>query len=146
MKNILPKATYFPFLAHMVVSRNCNLNCGYCSEYDKTATPVPVSQLKRQIDLLHKFGLIMLTITGGEPLLHPGLFEVLDYAKGKFLILQMITNGYLLTQQAVEKLDEAHLTIMEISIDGVYPNQITVKALEPLNKSLRWLPGKQNLR
>jgi MoaA/NifB/PqqE/SkfB family radical SAM enzyme len=136
MVSILPGVTYFPFLVHMVITRRCNLACGYCSEYDKTSSPVPLPVLKRQVDRLKQLGACFLTITGGEPLLHPELFDLLNYARGKFLVVGMITNGYLLTEEAVQKMKQAGLSSIQISIDGVNRNNTTLKALKPLKSKL----------
>ena len=129
-------ATYFPFLVHMVITRNCNLSCGYCHEYNKTSLPVSVDQLIRRIDRLKELGTLALTITGGEPLLHPDVLELLGYSRGKFRALGMITNAYLLTEETVAKLNAAGLTSLQISIDGVLPNPVTAKALKPLKNKL----------
>jgi MoaA/NifB/PqqE/SkfB family radical SAM enzyme len=136
MNNFLPSRTYFPFLAHMVVTRNCNLSCAYCNEYKKAALPLPLPRLKRQIDRLRELGTLMLTLSGGEPLLHPEVYEILHYARGKFLATSIITNAYLLNDEAIDKLNAAGLTSAQISIDGVMPNKVTVKALSPLRSKL----------
>jgi MoaA/NifB/PqqE/SkfB family radical SAM enzyme len=120
----------------MVVTKNCNLSCGYCNEYDKTASPVPFVKLKQHIDRLRELGTRILALTGGEPLLHPNVFDILSYTRGKFLTVGMISNAYLLTEETIEKLNVAGLSCMQISIDGVLPNSVTVKALKPLRNKL----------
>ncbi|MBA2542036.1 MAG: radical SAM protein, partial [Deltaproteobacteria bacterium] len=39
-----------PIVAHLIVTRRCNLACGYCFEYDKVSAPVPLAALKQRID------------------------------------------------------------------------------------------------
>jgi MoaA/NifB/PqqE/SkfB family radical SAM enzyme len=142
MNNVFTTNFYFPLLAHMVITRNCNLSCGYCNEYNKAALPVPIDQLKRQVDQLHKLGTLALTFTGGEPLLHPDLCDILRYAKSKFLILGLISNAYLLTENKIEELNAAGLKSLQISIDGLLPNSVTVKALIPLKRRLESIARK----
>ncbi len=62
-----------PLMAHVVVTRRCNLACGYCTEFDATSPPVPLAALKARIDRLAELGTVFVTLTGGEPLLHPDL-------------------------------------------------------------------------
>ena len=142
MNPTLPGKLYFPFLVQMVVTRKCNLACGYCHENDRSAAPVPLAQLKRQVDILCALGTLILTLTGGEPLLHPEVIELLNYAKRKFLAVGMITNAYLLNDAMVEKLNAAHLTSLQISIDGVVPGSMTVKSLKLLRGKLEMIARK----
>jgi len=48
----------------------------------------------------------------------------------------MITNGYLLTQERIQKLNEAGLEYMQISIDNVQPDEISKKSLKVLDRKL----------
>ena len=60
-----------PLLAHVVVTRYCNLECAYCTEYDKVSKPVALETLLGRIDALALLGTQIVTLTGGEPLSHP---------------------------------------------------------------------------
>ena len=64
---------YSPFLAQMVMIRRCNLSCGYCSEFDKTSDPVPFEILEKRLEKLKELGTFGISLTGGEPTLHPDL-------------------------------------------------------------------------
>ena len=44
--------TAHPLLVQIIPIRRCNIDCGYCNEYDKVSPPVPVEVLKRRIDRL----------------------------------------------------------------------------------------------
>src|SRR5688572_10915640 len=48
-----------PFLAQLVVTRRCNLACGYCNEYDDFSKPVPTDVVKARIDHLAKLGTLV---------------------------------------------------------------------------------------
>jgi MoaA/NifB/PqqE/SkfB family radical SAM enzyme len=131
---------YGPFLAHLVVTRRCNLSCGYCNEYDRTSPPVPRELLERRLGKLRELRTWMVCLTGGEPTLHPDLLVILRRMKELgFRRRQIITNGYRLTEQLVEGLNAAGLTDLQISVDGVRPNATTVKVLDPLRKRLELL-------
>src|ERR1700727_427472 len=64
-------STKHPFLVHIIPMRRCNLDCGYCNEYDDVSKPVPLEEMKRRLDLLADMGTSVITIRGGEPLMHP---------------------------------------------------------------------------
>lgn len=51
----------------------------------------------------------------------------------------MISNGFYLDPELIQKLNEAGLQDMQISIDGVKPNDVTVKVLDALKKRLEYL-------
>src|SRR5215213_5400695 len=65
-------------LAHIIPMRRCNLACGYCNEYDKVSDPVPLELMKRRLDKLAALGTSIVTISGGEPLLHPELDDIIS--------------------------------------------------------------------
>jgi MoaA/NifB/PqqE/SkfB family radical SAM enzyme len=128
-----------PVLVQMVVTRRCNLTCGYCNEYDDVSDPIPVERLKRQIDHVAALGTIVLTFTGGEPLLHPQLDELIAYAVSKGLQVTSITNGYPVTRKWIERLNDAGLTFLQISIDNLEPNEVSQKSLSKIQKKLELL-------
>ena len=66
-------STSHPYMAHIVPMRRCNLACTYCNEYDDFSDPVPIAEMERRIDELGRLGTSVITISGGEPLLHPDL-------------------------------------------------------------------------
>src|SRR5258708_5981186 len=70
-------STGHPYMAHIVPMRRCNLACTYCNEYDDFSDPVPVDEMLRRIDHLGRLGTSVITISGGEPLLHPELDQIL---------------------------------------------------------------------
>jgi MoaA/NifB/PqqE/SkfB family radical SAM enzyme len=128
---------YGPFHVQLVVTRRCNLSCGYCNEFDDSSEPVPTAVLKQRIDKIRELGTLALELTGGEPLMHPDLVELVDYATRKgFAQRKMITNAYLLSPEKVRELNRAGLTHMQISLDGAKPNDTTVKVLKPLRPKL----------
>src|SRR5580698_2189781 len=63
-------------MAQIVPMRFCNLSCAYCNEYDKVSKPVPLNEMERRIDHLAALGSSIITISGGEPLTHPDLDEI----------------------------------------------------------------------
>lgn len=128
-----------PLMAHVIVTRRCNLSCGYCTEYDKVSPPVPTDELKARLDRIAALGTVFVTFTGGETLLHPDLVELVRYARALGLTPAMNTNGYLLTRERIVALGQAGLYAMQLSLDNVTPSAISKKSLRPLRGKLRLL-------
>lgn len=128
-----------PLITHVVITRRCNLSCGYCFEYDKVSQPVPLADLKARIDHLAKLGSVFVTLTGGESLLHPDAIELVRYVNERGMIPFLNTNGYLLTRKIIEGLNAAGLYGMQLSIDNATPNAVSKKSLKPLMPKLRLL-------
>jgi MoaA/NifB/PqqE/SkfB family radical SAM enzyme len=132
-------STTHPILAHMVPMRRCNLSCKYCNEYDKTSDPVPFETVKRRIDLLAGLGTSIITISGGEPMLHPQIYEIFAHIRSRGMIAGLISNGYFMTRERIEKLNAAGLEYLQISIDNVTPDEVSQKSLKVLDRYLRYL-------
>ena len=137
---------YRPIMAHLVVTRRCNLSCGYCHEYDKNSPPVETKELMTRIDHLHSLGTIFVTLTGGETLLHPDIVQLVAYVRDRGMIAVMNSNGYLLHRELVEELSRAGLYAMQISIDNVEANDVSKKSLRPLLPKLRILAAHATFR
>ena len=128
-----------PILAQIVPIRRCNLDCGYCNEYDKTSDPVPLATMLRRIDRLAELGTTIITLSGGEPTLHPDLDAIIARIRERGAIATLITNGLLLTPERIERLNRAGLDYLQISIDNARPDEISKKSLQVLDRKLEWL-------
>src|SRR3712207_6801703 len=124
-------------LAHVVPMRRCNLACTYCNEFDKTSEPVPLDEMKRRFDKLAELGTSVVTISGGEPMLHPNIYEIIAYIRSKGMIAGLISNGYYFQPDKIKKLNEAGLDYLQISIDNVIPDEVSKKSLKVLDKKLQ---------
>jgi MoaA/NifB/PqqE/SkfB family radical SAM enzyme len=130
-------STHHPVMAQIVPMRRCNLSCAYCNEYDEVSQPVPLEEMHRRIDALGSLGTSIITISGGEPLLHPELDDVIRRIRKVGAMAGMITNGYLLVPERIKRLNAAGLDHMQISIDNVQPDEISKKSLKVLDKKLQ---------
>jgi len=132
-------STSHPVMAHIIPMRRCNLSCAYCNEYDDVSKPVPVETMYRRLDRLAQLGTTIVTISGGEPLLHPDLDLIIARIRRRGMMAGMITNGYLLTAERIHRLNAAGLDHLQISIDNVMPDDISKKSLKVLDKKLQLL-------
>jgi len=134
--DIINRLLYSPINVQMVVTRTCNLSCNYCNEFTKKPAHVPTSKLKKQITKVNDLGAFSLNFTGGEPLLHPDIFEIIKFSKKYHMRINLLTNGFLLTKESILNLNESGLDGLQISIDGVKPNKNTKKVLKYLKNKL----------
>src|SRR5262249_18621 len=112
----------------------------YCSEYDKISDPIPPEILEGRLRKLKSLGTFGISLTGGEPTLHPQLPDLIRKCRQLgFFRTGMISNGLLLRRELIEALNEAGLQEMQISIDGVEANDATQKVLANLKKRLQSL-------
>jgi MoaA/NifB/PqqE/SkfB family radical SAM enzyme len=93
----------------------------------------------RRVDRLAALGASIITISGGEPLLHPELDGIIRRIRDHGVIPTVITNGYLLTPERIRRLNRTGLHQLQISIDNVLPDEVSKKSLKVLDQKLRWL-------
>src|SRR6195256_918392 len=132
-------STKHPILVHIIPNRRCNLACTYCNEFDDFSKPVPLDEMKSRLDILAVMGTSIITISGGEPLLHPEIDEVIRHIRRRGIIAGMITNGFFLNQERIERLNRAGLEHLQISIDNVTPDEVSKKSLKTLDGRLEML-------
>jgi MoaA/NifB/PqqE/SkfB family radical SAM enzyme len=132
-------STRHPLLVHIIPVRRCNLSCTYCNEFDDFSKPVDTAEMFRRIDRLAELGTAVITISGGEPLLHPELDQIIARMRQRGILAGMITNGYLLTAERIERLNRAGLEYLQISIDNVMPDEVSKKSLKVLDQKLKLL-------
>lgn len=132
-------STRHPVLAHVIPMRRCNLACAYCNEYDRTSDPVPLEEMKRRLDKLAALGTSIVTLSGGEPMMHPDLAEIVRHIRRRGMIAGLITNGYYATPKRIRALNDAGLQYLQISIDNVEPDEVSMKSLRLLERRLGWL-------
>src|SRR5947208_5572984 len=133
--------TAHPLLVQIIPIRRCNIDCGYCNEYDKVSAPVPTDVLRRRIDKLAELGTSVVAFSGGEPMLHPDLDDLIRHIRARGMMAGLITNGYFLVPKRIEALNAAGLAFLQISIDNVKPDQGAKRSLRLLDKKLEALKG-----
>ena len=131
--------TEHPLLVHIVPIRRCNIDCGYCNEYDKVSPPISFDVLTRRIDKLVDLGTSVVAFSGGEPMLHPELDDLIRHIRSRGMMAGLITNGYMLVEKRIKDLNAAGLDYLQISIDNVIPDEVSKKSLKVLDAKLQLL-------
>ena len=132
-------STKHPILVHIIPMRRCNLACTYCNEFDDSSEPVALEVIQQRLDKLAELGTSVITVSGGEPLMHPQLEEVISHTRDLGMIAGLISNGYLMSRKRIRSLNAAGLEHLQISIDNVNPDQVSMKSLKVLDKKLVYL-------
>ncbi|WP_374538336.1 radical SAM protein [Chitinimonas taiwanensis] len=120
-----------PSLLHISVTDKCNLSCSYCffgagGDANKGATTyqsLPTDKIRSLLTEAKQLNDgIRIFVTGGEPFLFKGIYELFQIIKEHGLYAAVVTNGTLLTRKSCEKLKKIGIDEVRISIDGVSPN------------------------
>jgi MoaA/NifB/PqqE/SkfB family radical SAM enzyme/glycosyltransferase involved in cell wall biosynthesis len=101
----------------LLVNRGCNLRCSFCDLWEGMENMEP-ERLWPVLDDAVEIGTKTLVITGGEPLLHPSIFDIVRGAKARGLSVNLTTNGTLVERRWAELL-ACGLDSVSFSIDGV---------------------------
>jgi MoaA/NifB/PqqE/SkfB family radical SAM enzyme len=99
----------------------CNFRCGFCAGRHMDQTDLDPGSFARILDSLPE--LEHLELQGeGEPLLHPAFFEMARAARARGIEVSTITNGSLFSPERIEKLLDADLTSLLVSIESPDPS------------------------
>jgi radical SAM protein with 4Fe4S-binding SPASM domain len=115
-----PLSIHAPFLVVWDFTHKCNLSCKHCYSNSGAASDqeLTTKEALAVVDQLVDSGVTALAFSGGEPLTRKDFFEVARYAADRGLYISVATNGTLLTKENVQKLKQAKINYVEISIDG----------------------------
>lgn len=117
-----PQPTGVPVVIVWNFTNQCNLNCLHCHQDSHTKpnqAELTTAQALKVVDNMADAGISILTFSGGEPLLIPHLYKVIQYANSKDIFCTIATNGTLITPKVPEKLHQAGIKSVEIGLDGI---------------------------
>lgn len=111
----IPKTVFWAIISY------CNAVCTTCGFYQIPKSSwkyVRTEDAEKAIDILYDSGFRMTSLTGGEPLMNPDLFDICDYLNSKGMIITyMPTNGILITKEIARKIKQAEIRLVGISVD-----------------------------
>ncbi len=102
--------------------RRCNLTCKHCYSIsaDKDfPNELSTETIFKTMDDLRDFGVPVLILSGGEPLMHPDIFKISAYAKEKGFYVGLSTNGTMIDDSNIQQIVAADYNYVGISIDGI---------------------------
>lgn len=86
------------------ITQKCNLNCVYCNQHNQKIPDMDFEKFCRLADEAKKNGIREITLAGGEPFVHPQIFEMLNYCKSKNMKVCIYTNGTLIGEDTATRL------------------------------------------
>lgn len=116
-KRRMKRGEYFPPFLYLSIVNSCNLRCQGCwVDVDRPMVKIDINQLNRTISQAKARGNAFFGILGGEPFLHPELFDLLEAHPDCFF--QIFTNGQMITQEKAERLRDLGNATPLVSIEG----------------------------
>lgn len=108
------------------VTDQCNLRCRMCgdqwrADQQLSRQTLSFAEIQGIVQAAVRLRTMIISITGGEPLLHPEIYQILDLVRDAGISAHMCTNGTLLTEERVAKLARTSLKSVSISIDSSVP-------------------------
>ena len=113
-------AEYVPLRAMIELSYRCNFRCVMCYLVEfRSPGELTTAELEDVMDQLAAMGCLVLTFTGGEPLLRKDFFAVATYARERRFAIRIFTNGFLIDRDRADRLQELRPLSIEISLYGM---------------------------
>jgi radical SAM protein with 4Fe4S-binding SPASM domain len=115
---------YTPLVVTVELTNQCNLRCRHCyaGAGEKLENELSLDEVKQLLRELSQVGTVEVEFSGGEPLLRPDLFEIIEYAKGLDFSVVLITNGTLVDRDVASTLGDLGLKHVQVSLDGLKEN------------------------
>ena len=117
---------FVPLVMSWNVTRECNMKCSHCyinATEKKLNNELTTKEAKNLMDQIYQVSAPLLILSGGEPLLRPDIFELINYGSKKGLKMGLGSNGSLIDEAAARKLKEAGIATVSISLDSNIPAQ-----------------------
>jgi radical SAM protein with 4Fe4S-binding SPASM domain len=118
-----PFTSYAPFLVVWNTTRNCNLKCRHCYAYAGTKDPNELTDKETimAVDKMADAGVAFVALSGGEPLIRPNIYSIIDRIRERGMAFSIATNATLLTKEHAKKLMEKNCLFVQVSLDGAKP-------------------------
>lgn len=119
-----------PLWVTVNVTSACNLSCRYCFNQPRSHEHMPLEDFQTLLGILKQAQIFLLTLSGGEPFLHPDIDQILRLVHSKFDHATVLSNGTRITRKNLETIREI------IEQKGYFPVQVSLDAKDPLTNEL----------
>lgn len=110
-----------PFIAKIALTHDCNLTCRHCYLGPPQGRVLEAGEFKEIITQLARSGVLFLTFTGGEPMMYPGFWEIIEFARRSKFFLRVFTNGTLIDEKAAGLFARYGVNEVHVSLYGHEP-------------------------
>ena len=110
-----------PILCNYYVTYRCNATCSFCDIWEQPSPMVDLDDVAQNLDDLRRMGVRIIDFTGGEPLLHTQIGDLLQMAKDRGFLTSITTNGLLYPKRA--KALRGLVDLLHFSIDSPIPHE-----------------------
>ena len=114
------------------ITRECNLECKHCliEAGKQEQYELDLKEVKKTIDQLAAMKVFKITFGGGEPLVRPDFFDILEYVSRFNFGIKLTTNGLLVDNDLLERLKKTKVFSVQISVDGLERTHNTFRGRE----------------
>lgn len=116
-----------PAFIRMLPTDRCNLDCAYCWQHDNAATDMTLAEFQGYLRQAGELRVGLLTFLGGEPMIWGPIYDALALCTERHVLTDLTTNGTLLTPETAERLGQAGLDYLNVSVDGSSASAVTRK-------------------
>src|SRR5256885_11497230 len=112
-----------PITVTWEITAACNIACVHCLSSSGRRRPreLTTQQSLALVDELAEMQVFQIHFGGGEPFIYPGIWQVLEHARDRGLVMCVSTNGTLITQDRARRLAELEPIYFQVSLDGGTP-------------------------
>lgn len=114
-------AQQLPLTAIVVLTERCHLRCQMCYLVENPRPELSTEDIKDTLTQLADMGVIAVTLTGGEPMLRPDVYELIAHARSCGLVVTLFTTATPCNPERTQKLVDAGLHCASISLYGTEP-------------------------
>lgn len=121
-----PDEKFVPLIMSWNMTRECNMKCSHCyinAAEGKLTNELTTQEGKKLMDQISEVSHPLLVLSGGEPLLRPDIYELIQYGSSRGLKMGLGSNGSLIDQAVASKLKSAGIATVSISLDSHIPTQ-----------------------
>ncbi len=133
------KSLSAPVKAYLTITDFCNIRCKHCFGDFGVGDQMSLEQINMILDQMDELGVNELSLTGGEPFIHPNIYDIIEVIAERGFVLQTCTNGTIIDDALIDLLKKYgdKFFRLSISIDGIPEVHNQIRGTGNFEKTLR---------
>lgn len=139
MVGVRSKTEEFEFKSiDISIISSCNLKCKHCylGDLKNANIKLGIDKIKEILIDAHELGAYHLTLTGGEPTLHPNFLEILDFADNLGFMTTIFTNATLVTENLASQIAKHNIEGVQVSLEGLKDHHDYIRGVGTFDKTV----------